>query len=208
MDRRNLGVPRSMQERAHFPPILKKFIYHLSKISELQGSEILPRFCRQTLWTRFRDFVKVANVFLQNRWETCPFLCRSRSFRNRRFFGAKMEAFLTVTWWLGHLKAQLLVWRPKSAFLLHLTTSFFFFFFFFYPISGSQWIYLYALTYPPQQTEAAAAGASWPAGPRTRPSAPTGSGSQVCGAGLPEPNVGKRGHVPSFLRQDVPGSQV
>ncbi len=27
-----------------------------------------------------------------------PFL---GSFRNRRFIGAKMEAFLTVTWWLG-----------------------------------------------------------------------------------------------------------
>ncbi len=31
----------------------------------------------------------------------CPFLYRSRSFRNRRFIGAKMEALLTVTWWLG-----------------------------------------------------------------------------------------------------------
>ncbi len=36
-----------------------------------------------------------------------PFL---GSFRNRRFIGAKMEAFLTVTWWLGFwcLKGQLL----------------------------------------------------------------------------------------------------
>ncbi len=31
----------------------------------------------------------------------CPFLYRSWSFRNRRFIVAKMEALLTVTWWLG-----------------------------------------------------------------------------------------------------------
>ncbi len=31
-----------------------------------------------------------------------PFLVYTfRSIRNRRFIGAKMEAFLTVTWWLG-----------------------------------------------------------------------------------------------------------
>ncbi len=39
-DPRNLGIPRSIQERAHFPPILKKFIYYLNKISE---------FCPQNL---------------------------------------------------------------------------------------------------------------------------------------------------------------
>ncbi len=31
----------------------------------------------------------------------CPFLHRFRSLGNRRFIGAKMEGFLTVTWWLG-----------------------------------------------------------------------------------------------------------
>ena len=48
-DRRNLGIPRSTEERAHNPPILNKFIYYLSKISE---------FCPQNLsaksWQDFR----------------------------------------------------------------------------------------------------------------------------------------------------------
>ncbi len=63
-----------MQERAHFPPILNKFIYYFNKISELQDSEILPRFCQQILWTKFLDFVKVVNKLIQNRWRMCPFL--------------------------------------------------------------------------------------------------------------------------------------
>ncbi len=90
-----------IQERAHFPPTLSKFIYYLNKISE---------FCPRNLWAKsqknfgtleFRYFAKVVNRFLQNWWEMCPFLHRSWSFRNRRFIGAKMEAFLTVAWWLG-----------------------------------------------------------------------------------------------------------
>ncbi len=73
-DRRKLGIPRSIQERAHFPPILNKFIYYLNRIL---------RFCPQNLsaksWqnfgtVEFRYFVKVVNKLIQNRWEMCSFL--------------------------------------------------------------------------------------------------------------------------------------
>ena len=87
-----------LQERAHFPPILNKFIYYLNKISEFCPQNLSAKSWQNFGTLEFRYFVKVVNKLIQNRWETCPFL---GALEIGGLSEQKMEAFLTVTWWLG-----------------------------------------------------------------------------------------------------------
>ncbi len=63
-----------IQERAHFPPILNKFIYYLNKILEFCPQNLSARSWQNFGTLEFRYFVKVVNKLIQNRWEVCPFL--------------------------------------------------------------------------------------------------------------------------------------
>ncbi len=96
-NRSHIGNTKICRRKALFPTDFSLFLLLINKISELPNfldfAKILPTNCSENLL--------ISNKKVKNRWEMKLFLYTFRSIRNRTFIGAKMEALLTVTWWLG-----------------------------------------------------------------------------------------------------------